>query len=471
MSLPITLIVLWAVLFHSTGALHVAELTPQSKHFHTMRAQSLRRDDTAKCQDSSSSGSPPKGQQEAKAALRLDHVRRPCATDTKWETFVKEALERETDAASLETMLVRRSKATGLPVKNGRTLRTGNYISTIGFGTPPHGYQLVIDTGSDITWMQCLPCSTNSSCYAQTDPLFDPKASSSYSPLACSSDLCKELSSTEEIESCTSGTCRYEVHYGDGSQTAGDFVQETIRVGKKAVRRFPFGCGHQNSGLFRGAAGILGLGRGSLAFPKRTASVYKGQFSYCLPDYLDADAGGALTFGLGSIPRKAVFTPMLTTEPPTPYYVAGLTAISVGRFVISMPETASVVDSGTVISRLTPDLYDALSYAFRNQTADLPTAPSYLILDTCYDLSKRQEVSVPKILFHYRGNATVEVNAAGLLLPVKANLSQVCLAFSSVRSNFNIIGNYQQQRTLVGYDNLRGNIAFAPRQCSAPGRR
>ncbi|KAL6189165.1 hypothetical protein ACLB2K_040555 [Fragaria x ananassa] len=39
---------------------------------------------------------------------------------------------------------------------------------------------MVLDTGSDVVWLQCAPCKR---CYSQTDPVFDPRKSSSFSSL------------------------------------------------------------------------------------------------------------------------------------------------------------------------------------------------------------------------------------------------------------------------------------------------
>jgi hypothetical protein len=61
-------------------------------------------------------------------------------------------------------------------------------------------------------------------------------------------------------------TCLYQVSYGDGSITEGDFSTETLTFRRNKVPRVALGCGHDNEGLFVGAAGLLGLGRGSYRF-------------------------------------------------------------------------------------------------------------------------------------------------------------------------------------------------------------
>jgi hypothetical protein len=60
---------------------------------------------------------------------------------------------------------------------------------------------MILDTGSDIVWLQCAPCEN---CYSQTDPVFDPKKSSSYAGISCLSPLCRRLDSPA-FETGTSG--------------------------------------------------------------------------------------------------------------------------------------------------------------------------------------------------------------------------------------------------------------------------
>lgn len=62
---------------------------------------------------------------------------------------------------------------------------------TLNLGTPAQKFTSVVDTGSDLVWVQCTPCVT---CYTQTDALFDSSKSSSYSVSPCTDSLCSEVS-------------------------------------------------------------------------------------------------------------------------------------------------------------------------------------------------------------------------------------------------------------------------------------
>ncbi|KAL6141920.1 hypothetical protein ACLB2K_060206 [Fragaria x ananassa] len=76
-----------------------------------------------------------------------------------------------------------------------------------------------------------------------TDPVFDPRKSSSFSSLPCSSPLCRHLDSPGC--SSKSKTCLYQVSYGDGSFTFDDFSTETLTFRRSKIPK----------GLFVGAVG------------------------------------------------------------------------------------------------------------------------------------------------------------------------------------------------------------------------
>ena len=73
---------------------------------------------------------------------------------------------------------------------------SGEYLMTINLGTPAQTFNSVVDTGSDLVWVQCTPCV---SCYTQTGPLFDSSKSSSYSVSSCTDTLCSEVSNLKAL--------------------------------------------------------------------------------------------------------------------------------------------------------------------------------------------------------------------------------------------------------------------------------
>lgn len=70
------------------------------------------------------------------------------------------------------------------PVASGN----GEYLIDISYGNPPQKSTAIVDTGSDLNWVQCLPCK---SCYETLSAKFDPSKSASYKTLGCGSNFCQ----------------------------------------------------------------------------------------------------------------------------------------------------------------------------------------------------------------------------------------------------------------------------------------
>eukprot|EP01018_Ginkgo_biloba_P006231 Gb_36924 [translate_table: standard] len=466
--------------------------TLSQKKFHTIDVEEFRLkngQDVSKCKAQQLENSNTEQGQKLKGGVQigLSHTHGACSPlrplNSSWLDMVRERLERDESHVNAIKFRIAASNSAdinsagaNLPLQSGRKYDTGNYIVTAGFGTPAKKFLLTIDTGSDVTWMQCQPCSDQDACYSQVDPIFNPKQSSSYKRLGCLSSQCLALTgATGSLFPCSTSGCVYEVRYGDGSTSEGDFSQETLTLASDSFPNFAFGCGHTNTGLFKASAGLLGLGRNQLSFPSQSASKYGGQFSYCLPDFSSAQGSGSLSLGQGSIPSSASFTPLLSNPAASSFYFLGLTDISVGgeRLFLSpglfQPTSGgggTIIDSGTVITRLTQTAYDALKAAFRKKTAHLPSADRFSILDTCYNLAGYNRVQIPTITFHFQGNANVDVNGIGILVSVSDDGSHVCLAFASASDDLSIIGNFQQQRFRIAYDTRTKRIGFAPQSCS-----
>lgn len=77
----------------------------------------------------------------------------------------------------------------------------GEYLVKLGIGTPQHFVSAAIDTASDLVWVQCQPCV---SCYRQSDPIFNPKLSSSFAAVPCGSDTCAQIDEHRYIRIITS---------------------------------------------------------------------------------------------------------------------------------------------------------------------------------------------------------------------------------------------------------------------------
>ncbi len=134
-----------------------------------MRLELLRRDQHPSLTDSMSTTQPPKSSVERfLEAVKRSHARR-------------DAIARSMQSAPKSNSV----KPSSIPVT---TEGEGEYLTQIGLGTPKKTLTLILDTGSDLVWTQCLACQA---CYQQIDPIFNPAKSSTYKPVRCGLNLCQ----------------------------------------------------------------------------------------------------------------------------------------------------------------------------------------------------------------------------------------------------------------------------------------
>ncbi|XP_066372882.1 aspartyl protease family protein At5g10770-like [Miscanthus floridulus] len=374
--------------------------------------------------------------------------------------------------------------ATSIPARLGLAFQSLEYVVTIGIGTPARNFTVLFDTGSDLTWVQCLPC-PDSSCYHQEEPLFDPSKSSTYVNISCSAPEC-HIGGAQQT-SCGGTSCQYSVKYGDQSVTRGSLAEETFTLSPLAppATGVVFGCSHEYISGFNdrdmGVAGLLGLGRGdsSILSQARQGNSGGGVFSYCLPPR--GSSTGYLTIGAAAPQQSNLsFTPLITTISQLSFaYVVNLAGISVNGAAVPIPASAfslgAIIDSGTVATHMPAAAYYPLRDEFRRHMGGYKMLPegSVEFLDTCYDVMGQNVVTAPRVALEFGGGARIDVDASGILFvfPVAddsgPSLMLACLAFVPTNSpGLVIVGNMQQRAYNVVFDVDGGRIGFGPNGCS-----
>ncbi|KAL9224773.1 hypothetical protein vseg_000779 [Gypsophila vaccaria] len=361
---------------------------------------------------------------------------------------------------------------TQIPITSGTRLQILNYVVTMNLGGK--NMTVIVDTGSDLTWVQCLPCR---SCYTQHEPLFNPTTSVTYRPIPCNSSDCQsfqDASGSPGPCGYRQSACNYVVNYGDGSYTRGELGKDQLKLGTASINNFVFGCGRSNKGLFGGASGLMGLGNSALSLITQTSNQFGGVFSYCLPSSDLGDSGSLTLGGNYSAYKNSTqisFTRMVHSPGLSTFYMLNLTGLSIGGVGLNSTnfgQNGVLLDSGTVITRLPPSVYTALKAEFVKQFSGFPVAPGFSILDTCFNLSTYKEVDIPTVKLQFEGNAELNVDVNGVFYFVKADASQTCLAFASLmyEDEIAIIGNYQQKNLRVVYDTKQSLVGFAEEECT-----
>lgn len=345
----------------------------------------------------------------------------------------------------------------------------GEYLMNISIGTPPFPILAIADTGSDLIWTQCNPCRD---CFKQTAPFFDPKRSSTYKKVSCSSSQCHSVEET----SCSTrkDTCSYSISYGDKSYTKGDVAIDTVTLGSTSrrsvsLRNTIIGCGHENAGTFDEMdSGIIGLGGGSTSLVSQLGKSINGKFSYCLvPLTSEADLTSKINFGTnGIVSGNGVVSTPLVKKHPTTFYFLILEAISVGRKKIPFYSSVGgskkgniIIDSGTTLTLLPSRFYHELESAVASRIKAKRVPDPQKLLSLCY---KSSNIKVPHITIHFKGG-DVKLDKVNTFVAVSKDL--YCFAFAA-NDRLSIYGNLAQMNFLVGYDTISGTVSFKMTDCT-----
>uniref|UniRef100_A0A453PF20 Peptidase A1 domain-containing protein n=1 Tax=Aegilops tauschii subsp. strangulata TaxID=200361 RepID=A0A453PF20_AEGTS len=269
-----------------------------------------------------------------------------------------------------------------------------------------------------------------------------------------------------EANACSNSQCQYMVRYGDGSNTTGTYGSDTLELGSDTVKEFQFGCSRVEEGFGDKTDGLMGLGGDAQSLISQTAATYGRAFSYCLPP--SPGSKGFLTLGAQTGTTGFATTGMLRSEQAPTFYGVLLQGIKVGGEQLSVAPSVfsagSVMDSGTIITRLPPTAYTALKTAFKDGMKQYPAAPSRSILDTCFDFSGQDNVTIPTVALMFDGGAVVDLDANGIIFGS-------CLAFTGTDDDEStgIIGNVQQRTLEVLYDaGQSSRDVFANRSRTSP---
>jgi hypothetical protein len=79
-------------------------------------------------------------------------------------------------------------------LESGVSFGSGEYFIDVFIGTPSKHFSLILDTGSDLNWIQCVPCYV---CFDQIGPYYDPKDSSSFNNISCHDPRCQFVTSPD----------------------------------------------------------------------------------------------------------------------------------------------------------------------------------------------------------------------------------------------------------------------------------
>ncbi|XP_012447240.1 aspartyl protease AED3 [Gossypium raimondii] len=400
--------------------------------------------------------------------LQVFHIYSPCSPfkpskPLSWEEDVLQTQAK--DQARLQYLSSLVAKKSVVPIASGRQIvQSPTYIVRANIGTPPQTLLMAMDTSNDAAWIPCTGCLGCSS------TVFDNAKSTTFQSLGCQAPQCKQV----QNPSCdgSGNTCIFNMTYG-GSTIAANLSQDTFTLANDSVSSYTFGCLQKTTGNSVPPQGLLGLGRGPLSLLSQTQDLYQATFSYCLPNFRSANFSGSLRLGPVGQPVRIKYTPLLKNPRRPSLYFVNLIGIRVGNKVVDIPPSAiafnpttgagTIIDSGTVFTRLVEPAYVAVRDEFRRRVK-VANVTSLGGFDTCYTVP----IVAPTITFMFT-SMNVTLPQDNLLIHSTAG-SITCLAMASapdnVNSVLNVIANMQQQNHRILFDVPNSRLGVARELCT-----
>ncbi|XP_059629629.1 aspartic proteinase Asp1-like [Cornus florida] len=355
----------------------------------------------------------------------------------------------------------------------GDVYPNGFFYTSVNIGNPPKTYYLDIDTGSDLTWVQC----------AVPGAKLHKAPHNPYKPnnnvVSCKDPLCASVHHPPD-HPCRSPSdqCDYEVGYADHGSSLGVLVRDyfTFNVAANRQINLTFGCGYDqefSDPSTPSVDGVFGLanGKSSILWQLQSLRLTRNVIGHCF----SRQGKGVLFFGDGLIPPGIVWTPMKTNE--LNQYLSGPVDLLLGEQTLVAKSLYIAFDSGSTYTYLNSQAYrDTLSKIM----LELKTKPLKPVKDgslpVCWKGAGpfRSIEAVTNYFSPLALRFTINNAPFSFALPPENYLivtsnGNVCLGILNGAEinlgNLNIIGDISMSDKVVVYDNERRMIGWASSNC------
>jgi hypothetical protein len=158
------------------------------------------------------------------------------------------------------------------------SVHVGYFYAVLDLGTPPQSFDVIVDTGSTITYVPCNDCHH---CGHHDDEPYNPSSSRTANWVKCEDPECQlqpslfrcGSSSRESVDQCS-----YSISYAEQSSSEGRLVKDVFTFPDNVTKvGVTFGCVNSETGeIFRQKPdGIVGMGNSRAAFHSQV-SVKRG---------------------------------------------------------------------------------------------------------------------------------------------------------------------------------------------------
>ncbi|KAK7377452.1 hypothetical protein VNO80_02877 [Phaseolus coccineus] len=360
----------------------------------------------------------------------------------------------------------------------GNVYPLGHYTVFFNIGLPPKFYDLDIDSGSDITWVQCdAPCK---GCTKPRVQLYKPN----HNLVQCVDQLCSEVHlSTDHNCASPDDQCDYEVEYADNGSSLGVLVRDHIAFqftnGSVVHPKIAFGCGYDQK--YSGStsppstAGVLGLGNGraSILTQLHSLGLIRNVVGHCL----SARGGGFLFFGDDPVPSSGIVWTSMVHSSSEKHYSSGPAELLFNGKATKVKGLELIFDSGSSYTYFNSLAYQAVVNLVTGDLKgkQLTRATEDPSLPICWKGPKSfKSLSDIKKYFKPLAFSFTKTKNVQMQLPPEAYLiiskhGNVCLGILDGTEvgleNLNIIGDISLQDKMVIYDNEKQQIGWVSANC------
>ncbi|CAM0952150.1 unnamed protein product [Alopecurus aequalis] len=360
----------------------------------------------------------------------------------------------------------------------GDVYPTGHIVVKLNIGEPPLPYYLDIDTGSNVTWLEChhpahgcVDCSPGPSYYYRPAlsnlrvDCKDPFCAALHADLPGVNPACAKEDPHQ---------CHYKIGYASGT-TEGVLSNDTITLREGNSEYIVFGCGYKQkrrNPLQKPTAvqGLLGLGRGRVGFVaqlKKQNVISKDVIGHCL----SMKEGGYLFIGDYDYPSAGItWAPMRKYDF---FYTPGQGTLHLDGQQVYANGMDVVFDSGATYTYVPVRIYEPLVAKVRHILGDADAEVQDLDLPLCWgrkkpfgSLDEAKNVFKPLTL-RFDNNIVMNMPVRKYLVLTKAgNLCMGILNGTELGQDQRIIiGDVTMRDMLVVYDNERGMLGWVHRTC------
>ncbi|GMG99652.1 hypothetical protein Nepgr_001492 [Nepenthes gracilis] len=346
-------------------------------------------------------------------------------------------------------------------------------VVQVAVGIPPYHTYLILDSGSDLTWVQCVGCHN---CFPIKNGPFNYKQSSTFDTVKPGERFC---------ELAEQNLCIYIRKYG-ASECIGILGYETFTFtsddgSTESHPNVVFGCALETENIALGEggeenpiSGIMGLGMGDQSILKQQSGLTKGRFSYCLPPWFaGSDAHSFLSFGDDA---QIAGTDVIVVPLVLPHYHLHLLDISIGGQRLGIdpklfelkPDGSGgfLIDSGTGFSRLITPAYDAVKNGVVRHFQQLgiqPVPEPTGQVGLCYALPIQAPLGA-FMTFHMVG-ADLDVGFGSVFMYAEGK-TEMCMGILPVAApGPNLLGAMQQANYRFLYDTVASTLSYTREIC------